>query len=120
MMKTNRGAQRLIGEVELFRLRIATAKSELKVLRQHARLARRRRKEAKRIAQKVRRQFKRSKAELAALEQVLAKAETRLIKAGGRALARKVAKKSPAASLPLKKPAIKQTKPKPMPELHAL
>jgi len=85
-------AQRLSSEVQLFRIRVAVAESELKALHEQARQAVRRRKEIKRIAKQAKKQFKRSKAELSELKQALAKAEARLFKAGGRALVRKVAK----------------------------
>jgi hypothetical protein len=71
---------------------VATAESEVKVLRDQALQAKRRRKEAKRLAQRARKQYKRFKTELAELRQTLAKAETKLFQAGGRALARKMAK----------------------------
>jgi len=89
---TKNGPQRLISEVQLFRIRVATAESELKVLREDARQAKRRRKEAKQIARNARRQVKRSKAGLAELIQALGKAEARLFKAGGRVLAGEMAK----------------------------
>ena len=91
-MHNRNGSQRLVGEVQVFRIRVATAESKLKLLRDQARQARRRRKEAKRFAQRARKQFKRSKAELAELQEALAKAEVKLFQAGGRALARKTAK----------------------------
>src|SRR5262245_3259198 len=84
--------RRLIGEVQLFRIRVATAESKLKLLREAARVARRRRKEAKRIAQRARKQFKRGKADVAELKRALVRAETKLFEAGGRELARKLAK----------------------------
>ena len=83
---------RLVGEVQMFRLRVANAESELKALREQARQTKRRRKEAKQIAQRARKEWKRFKAELAELRQALAKAEKKLFQAGGRALARKAAK----------------------------
>ena len=85
-------SQRLIGEVRMLRIRVATSESKLKVLREQARLAKHRRKAAKRLAQQVRKQFKRSRAEVAELRQALAKAEAKFFRAGGRALARKLAK----------------------------
>jgi hypothetical protein len=88
-------SQRLIGAVRMFRIRVATSESKLKVLREEAQVAKRRRKEVKRLAQRARKQFKRSKAELAELRQALAKAEAKLFRAGGRALARKMAKPGP-------------------------
>ncbi len=96
-MHNKNGSQRLVGEVEMFRIRVATAESKLSLLRDQARQARRRRKEAKRAAQRARKQFKRFKADLAELQQALAKAEGKLFQAGGRALARKLAKASRVA-----------------------
>jgi hypothetical protein len=89
-MNTRSIPRSLINEVQLFRLRVATAESKLKLLRQEARQARHRRKEAKRIAQRARKRFKRSKSDLAELKQALAKAETKLFQAGARALAKKI------------------------------
>jgi hypothetical protein len=90
MNSTETDPQRLISEVQLFRVRVATAEAELKLLREHARETKRRRKEAKRIAQRARRQFKRFKAELGELKRALAKAEARFCKEGGGALPGKV------------------------------
>jgi chromosome segregation ATPase len=84
--------KKLVGEVQMFRIRVATAESKLKLLREQARQAKRRRKETKRFAQRARKQFKRFKDELTELQQALAKAEAKLFQAGGRALARKTAK----------------------------
>src|SRR5262245_34638795 len=95
-MKTRKASGRLLSEVQLFRIRVATAESKVKVLREEARQAKRRRKAAKRLAQLARKQFKRSKADLAQLRQALAEAEMKLFKAGGRVLARKMAKPKPA------------------------
>jgi len=88
-------SQRLIGEVRMLRIRVATSESKLKVLREQARLAKHRRKAAKRLAQQARKQFKRSRGEVAELRQALAKAEAKFFRAGGRALARKMAKLGP-------------------------
>jgi len=88
-------SQRLMGEVRMLRIRVATSESKLKVLHERARLARRRRKAAKQLAQQARKQFKRSKAELAELRLALANAEAKFFRAGGRALARKMAKLGP-------------------------
>jgi hypothetical protein len=97
-MKTRKAPARLLSEVQLFRIRVATAESKVKVLREEARQAKRRRKAAKRLAQLARKQFKRSKADLAQLRQALAEAEMKLFKAGGRVLARKMAKPKPATT----------------------
>ena len=94
-MYNRNASQRLIGEVQMFRIRVAASESKLKVLREEARLAKRRRKAAKRLAQQARKQFKRSKAEVAELRQALANAEAKLFRAGGRELARKLAKLGP-------------------------
>jgi len=91
-MKTKDDPKRLIGEVQILRIRVATAESGVKVLREQAVQAKRRRKEAKRMAQRARKQYKRFKTELTELQLTLAKAETKLFQAGGRALARKTAK----------------------------
>src|SRR5580765_6245574 len=91
-MNTKDDPKELIGEVQMLRIRVATAESEVKVLRDQALQAKRRRKEAKRMAQRARKQFKRFKSELTELQQTLAKAEAKLFQAGGRALARKTAK----------------------------
>src|SRR5678815_1212327 len=91
-------SQRLIGEVRMLRIRVATSESKLKVLREQARLAKRRRKAAKRLAQQARKQFKRSRGEVAELRQALAKAEAKFFRAGGRALARKLAKLGPTTN----------------------
>ena len=94
-MKTKGLPRSLISEVQLFRIRVATAESKVKALREQSRQARRRRKEAKRLAQRARKQFKRGKSDLAELKQALAKAETKLFRAGERALARKIANPRP-------------------------
>jgi hypothetical protein len=112
-MHTKKVPQRLLGEVQLFRIRVATAESRLKVLREEARQAKRRRKEAKRIAQFARKQFKRSKAELAELRQALAEAEVKLFQAGGRAQARKMAKPKAARTPPRRARVPKKSKPAP-------
>lgn len=96
-MHNKNGSQRLVGEVQMFRLRVATAESKLKLLREQYLLAKRRRKEAKRLAQRARKTFKRFKNDLGELKQTLAKTEARLFQAGRRALARKTAKAKPAA-----------------------
>ena len=94
-MHTSNIPRRLINEVKLYRLRVAAAESRMKVLREQARQAKRRRKEAKRIAEYARKQFKQSKAGVAELTEALAKAEARLFHAGGRALSREIAKARP-------------------------
>ena len=88
--------RRLIDEVKLYRIRMAAAESKMKILREQARQAKRRRKEAKRLAEFARKQFKQSKAGVAELTEALAKAEARLFHAGGRALSKDIAKVRPA------------------------
>jgi hypothetical protein len=114
-MHNKNGSRRMIGEVQICRIRVAAAESKLKVLRNEAQQAKRRRKAAKRMAQRSRKQFKRFKAELADLQQTLAKAEAKLFQAGGRAMARKLAKAKPAAKpgvRPARKPKAAARKPK--------
>jgi hypothetical protein len=112
-MQNKKGPQRLIGEVQLLRIRSAAAESRLKVLRVQAREAKRRRKVAKRLAQRARKVFKRSKDELAQLKQALARAEAKLFKAAGRKMARKLTTSAPVtkstvrSSKKLKAPASK-------------
>lgn len=90
-MHRKNGPNKVVGEVQMLRLRVAAAESKLSMLRDQAREAKRRRKEAKRLAQRARTLFKRGKAHVAELRQSLAKAEVKLFQAGGRALARKMA-----------------------------
>ena len=90
--------KKLVGEVLMLRIRVATAESKVKLLGEQNRQAKRRRKEAKQLAQRARKQFKRFKAGLADLQQSLAEAEVKLFQAGGRALARKMAKAKAVAS----------------------
>ena len=51
-------SQKLAGEVQLARIRLARAESELKSSEEHLRVARRRRKEAKQAARRAKRNFK--------------------------------------------------------------
>jgi len=97
-MHNANGTQRLVGEVQILRIRVATAESKMKVLRDQARLAKRRRKEARRVAQRARKRFKEFKSDLSELQQALARAEAKFFQAGGRALARKIAKAGPFAN----------------------
>jgi hypothetical protein len=92
-MHNKSGPQKLVGEVQLFRIRVAAAETRVKLLREQAQQANRRRKEAKRLAQRARKLFKQSKAELAELAQALGKAETKLLKAGGKVVARRLARR---------------------------
>ncbi|HWN95379.1 MAG TPA: hypothetical protein VNT99_10135 [Methylomirabilota bacterium] len=115
-MNSKDDPKKLVGEVQVFRIRIAAAESKLKILRQQARQAKRRRKAAKLVAQRARKQFKRFKAGLAELQQALAEAEVKLFQAGGRALARKMAKSKPGANRvvnPSKESKIIARKPRP-------
>ena len=107
-MHTKNSSQKLTGEVQMFRLRVAAAESKLKVLKEQALQAKRRRKEAKQMAQRARKQFKQAKAGLSELKQSLAKAEAKLFQAGGRALARKLTKRKPVVKT--RAAAAKQTK----------
>jgi hypothetical protein len=91
-MNTKDDPKKLVGELQMLRIRVATVESKVKLLRDQAWQAKRRRKEAKRVAQRARKQFKQSKSELTELQQTLAKAQVKLFQAGGRALARKRAK----------------------------
>jgi len=91
-------SQRLMGEVRMLRIRVATSEAKLKVFREQARLAKRRRKAAKRLAQQARKQSKRSKAEVVELRRALANAEAKLFRAGRRALARQLAKLGPTTN----------------------
>jgi hypothetical protein len=99
-MKTRKAPQRLVSEMQMLRIRVAAAESELKVTREQAREAKRRRKEAKRNAQVARKRFKQSKAELSELREALSGAEARLFRAGGRTLARKTARAKRMAHAP--------------------
>lgn len=96
-MRSKGNPQKLLGEVQLYRIRVASAESKLKGLREQSRQAKRRRKLAKRIAQRARQAFKRYKAEVSELKRALAEAETRLFEEGGKiALERKSSKPSPS------------------------
>ncbi len=97
-MNAKEDPKKLAGEVQMFRIRIATAESKLKVLREQARQAKRRRKQAKLLAQRARKQYKGFKAGVNELQQALAEAEARLFQAGGYALARKMAKAKAVAN----------------------
>lgn len=106
-MHRKNGPNKVVGEVQMLRLRVAAAESKLTLLRDQAREAKRRRKEAKRLAQRARTLFKRGKAQVAELRQSLARAEVKLFRAGGRALARKMAlsgRVAKAAARPSKEP----------------
>jgi len=96
-MKTRKAPQRLVGEVQILRIRVAPAESKVKMIREQAREAKRRRKEAKRNAQLVRRRFKQSKSDLSELREALAKAEAKLFQAGGSTLAWKASQAKRAA-----------------------
>ncbi|GEM_PF-5040310 len=92
IMQTHSVSKELVSKVQLLRIRVATAYLELKDIREQARQAKRRQREVKRIARRARKQFKKSKDELAELTKALAKAESKLRRAGGGALIRKLAR----------------------------
>jgi hypothetical protein len=75
-------SQKLAGEVQMARIRLARAESELKSSEEEWRLARRRRKEAKQAARRAKRNFKHAKAGVAEAHQFLAETRTKLFKAG--------------------------------------
>jgi len=71
-------SRKLIHEIQLARLRLVKLENQWKSAREHARLAKRRRKEAKEAARRARKQAKLAKREVAEAKQVLAKAEKKL------------------------------------------
>ena len=83
------------------RLRVATAGNRWKAAKEHARLAKRRRKEVKLIARRARKQAKQAKADLVAARKALAEAEAKFAQSGIRVAARKPIK---AKSRPVSKP----------------
>ena len=85
-------SQKLAGTVQMARLRVATAESEWKAAKEHARMARRRRKEVKLIARRAKKLARQAKAELAEARKALAEAEAKVASAGARRVARKPAK----------------------------
>jgi hypothetical protein len=78
-------SQKLAGDVQLARIRLARAESELKSSEEHLRVARRRRKEAKQAARRAKRNFKLARTNVSDATQFLAEARSRLLKAGERA-----------------------------------
>ncbi len=106
-MNTRKAPPQLVSEMQMLRIRVAAAESKLKVMREQARETKRRRKEAKRIAQSARKRFKQSKADVSELREALAAVEARLFRAGGRALARQATRnaRTRARTLKATKPA---------------
>jgi multidrug efflux pump subunit AcrA (membrane-fusion protein) len=93
--KDSNFSRNLAGEVQVARIRVARAESELKSAEAQWRVAKRRRKEAKEAARRVKRQVKLAKANLSEAMQSLADAKTSLLKAGERvAQIRKPARRS--------------------------
>ena len=81
-------SQQLAGNIQLARLRVTLAESNLKSAQQQARLARRRHKEAKRTARCAKKAAKLAKQELAEAKLVLAQAEAK--PDGSRAITTKI------------------------------
>lgn len=86
-VKSATRSQKLAGEVQMARIRLARAESEFKSSEEEWRRARRRRKEAKRAARRAKKHFKLAKAGFAEARQFLADTRARLLKAGERAAA---------------------------------
>ena len=98
------GAQKLVGEIQLARIRLARAGSKLELAQVQARAAKRRRKEAKQAARRAKKQAQHAKEEFAEARQRLDKAEARFAKTGEQ--------RGPAARPPKKKLATKAIRPK--------
>ena len=80
-MKTSRHAKasrKLIGEIQLAKLRLARAESQLNLAREQSRLAKRQRKEAKQAARRARKQARQAKGVFKQAKLLLAEAQTRL------------------------------------------
>jgi hypothetical protein len=95
IMKTSNSKavlQKLAGNVQMARRRVATAQSRWRTAKKQARAARRRRKAVKLLARRARKQAKQAKAILAEARKALAKAEAKLAKSGVRAVTMKPAK----------------------------
>ena len=80
------------GEIELLRMRVASAESLLEETLEQANLAKRRRKLAKLLAKRARRGAKQAKANLAKARKTLAAAEAKLADSGARVAIRKPAR----------------------------
>lgn len=91
-MRAKNEIRKLLSEALLLRGRVAAEESDVKDLREQFQLAKRRRKEAKRMAQLARKQFKKARAALLNSQRILAEAEAKLEKAGIRAPVRKSAR----------------------------
>jgi septal ring factor EnvC (AmiA/AmiB activator) len=101
---------KLTGEIQLARIRLARAESQLKTAKEQARLAKRRRKEAKEAARRAKKQARLAKHELAEAKLVLGEAEKKLALARQTAARAKARKKGAA-----KKAASRQNKQPPQP-----
>jgi chromosome segregation ATPase len=86
MKKTTatKATQKLAGEAQTARIRLARAESELTSTQEQWRMAKRRRKEAKQAARRARKQFKLAKANVSDATQALTKAEKKLLEASPR------------------------------------
>ncbi len=81
---------KLVGDIQLARLRLTKAETGVKSAKEQSRAAKRRRKEAKQAARRAKKQLKQAKAEFAEATQALADAESNLARANAHAaLARK-------------------------------
>ena len=99
----NSTSQKLTGEIQLARIRLAKAENQLKSAKQQARMARRRRKEAKQAARRAKKQTKLAKQELAEAKLALAEAEEKLLlsrKHAARTKTKKAATKKPTTKKP--------------------
>ncbi|MCX6923001.1 MAG: hypothetical protein NT154_07305 [Verrucomicrobia bacterium] len=94
---------KLSGEIQQARIRLAKAESQLKSAKERARLAKRRRKEAKEAARRAKKQSRLAKRELAEAKRVLAEAEEKLVQAS-RTAAKAKATQKPVASSAAKSP----------------
>ena len=114
-------SQELAGEIQLARLRVAKAESQLKSAKQQARLARSRRKEARQAARRAKKQAKLAKQEFAEARLALAEAEAKLVRSRKRTVRSRTRKTAaaqnekpvarPAASPVRKSPKARASKP---------
>jgi hypothetical protein len=95
---------KLMGYLQLVRLRLAKAETGVKSAKEQSRAAKRRRKEAKQSARRAKKQLKQAKAELAEATQALADAEASLAKANERAALMRKRVQSRPASRPKPRP----------------
>jgi len=118
-MKTPKGTiapDKLTGEIQLARIRLARAESQLKSAKEQARLAKRRRKEAKQAARRAKKQARLAKRGLAEAKLALAEIEGKLARANRttvKAEARKNAAARAAAKLQKKQPSRSPASPAP-------